>query len=309
MLEMAEIRCQGVDKHFGSLKALRGVTFEVKERTCIGFLGPNGAGKTTTIKILAGLARPNRGEVEVAGVNVANSPEKVRPYIGYLPQAPAFYNWMSGAEYLEFCAGLFKLSRKETAKRVGELLERVGLTEAAHRRIGGYSGGMKQRLGIAQALINKPQVLFLDEPVSALDPIGRHEVLQLIREMKRETTVFFSTHVLNDADQICDEVIILQQGEVKLQATLEELQERYAAPVFEIDIDQDSSLSLSSLQTQPWYQSHRITGSVLTVVVKDVKTAKSELPRLLVEQGTVFTRYQMQSPNLEQVFLQVVNNQ
>jgi len=137
---MTAIRCGGVGKHFGSFIALRGVTFEVKERTCVGFLGPNGAGKTTTIKILAGLARPSQGQVEVAGVNVANSPEKVRRYIGYLPQSPAFYNWMSGVEYLQFCAGLFRLPHREASQRSGELLERVGLKDAAKRRIGGYSG-------------------------------------------------------------------------------------------------------------------------------------------------------------------------
>lgn len=305
---MAVIKCRQVYKQYGSVKALDGVNFEVKKNTCLGFFGPNGAGKTTTIKILAGLARPSKGQVEVAGVNVTASPEKVRTYIGYLAQSPAFYNWMSGEEYLLFCAGIFKLRRKEAVVRTGELLERVGLKEAARRRIGGYSGGMKQRLGIAQALINTPKVLFLDEPVSALDPIGRHEVLHLIRELKQETTIFFSTHVLNDADQICDEVIILQQGEVKLQAPVEELRERYTAPVFEIEFDSNSSFSVDSLTTQPWYQSHQMTGSVLTVVVKDVKVAKSELPSLLVKEGAAFTRYQMQTPNLEQVFLQVVNN-
>lgn len=301
------IKCRGVSKHYGKVKALQGINIEVKKNTCLGFLGTNGSGKTTTIKILAGLTKPSEGEVEVAGVNVVTFPEKVRTHIGYLAQSPSFYNWMSGKEYLMFCAGLFKLPRKEAKLRADELLERTGLKEAARRRIGGYSGGMKQRLGIAQAMINKPEVLFLDEPVSALDPIGRHEVLELIRQLKQFTTIFFSTHVLNDADQICDEVIIIKEGEVKLQAAVEELRKRYTAPVFEIEFDSYSKDLIDSLIAKPWYQFHQITGQVLTVVVKDIKAAQSELPRLLVKEGTSFTKYQLQTPNLEQVFMQVVN--
>ncbi|HEX3016080.1 MAG TPA: ABC transporter ATP-binding protein [Desulfobacteria bacterium] len=303
---MAAIECRHVYKKYGNVQALRDVNFEVRSRICLGFLGPNGAGKTTAIRILAGLARPTGGEISVAGVDVIRNPQRVKPLIGYLAQTPAFYNWMTAEEYLMFCAELFKLNYKEAKLRSAELLERTGLTGAARRKIGGFSGGMKQRLGIAQALINRPKVVFLDEPVSALDPIGRHEVLEIIRELKRETTVFFSTHVLNDADIICDEVIILKEGKVLAQAPIEELRGKYAAPVFELDLDVFPPQLLEKLGQAAWYSSHQVAGSLLTVVVNNVAEAKVELPRLLVAEGAELRRYQVQTPNLEQVFLQVV---
>ncbi len=306
---MTVIRCDEVRKKYGRVVALRGVSFEVRQNTCLGFLGPNGAGKTTTIKILAGLARPGGGQVEVAGVDVVKDPAGVRGHIGYLAQSPAFYNWMSGEEYLLFCAGLFKLPRREALQRTRELLAQTGLEEAARRKVGGYSGGMKQRLGIAQALINRPKVLFLDEPVSALDPVGRHELLELIRELKRDSTVFFSTHVLNDADQICDEVIILKQGEVALQATVDELRQRYTDPVFELELESAPDGMLDRLQALPYYQSHQSSGPVLTVVVKDLAQAKQQLPGFLWSEGAVLRRYQLQTPSLEQVFLRVVSKE
>lgn len=303
---MAAIECRHVYKKYGNVQALSDVNFEVRSRICLGFLGPNGAGKTTAIRILAGLARPTGGEISVAGVDVIRNPQRVKPLIGYLAQTPAFYNWMTAEEYLMFCAELFKLNYKEAKLRSAELLERTGLTGAARRKIGGFSGGMKQRLGIAQALINRPKVVFLDEPVSALDPIGRHEVLEIIRELKRETTVFFSTHVLNDADIICDEVIILKEGKVLAQAPIEELRGKYAAPVFELDLDVFPPQLLEKLGQAAWYSSHQVAGSLLTVVVNNVAEAKVELPRLLVAEGAELRRYQVQTPNLEQVFLQVV---
>ena len=206
-----------------------------------------------------------------------------------------------------FCAEIFKLPKTEGRKRTSELLELTGLKGAEKRKIGGYSGGMKQRLGIAQALINRPKVVFLDEPVSSLDPIGRHEILELIRSLKSQTTVFFSTHVLNDADQVCDDVVILKDGAVVLQSSLDELQMRYAAPVFEIELENHTERVVEGLPQQPWYVSHQLRGPALTVMVRDVEMAKARLPKFLIDCEATIRRYQVQIPNLEQVFLKVVN--
>jgi ABC-2 type transport system ATP-binding protein len=303
---MAIIECSNLRKQYGKVNALRGVNFTIEANSCLGFLGPNGAGKTTAIRILAGLARPSGGEVRVAGIDVVNNPSDVRAKIGYLAQTPVFYNWMSGEEYLLFCAELFKLHGREARIRAGELLETTGLKQAGKRKIGGYSGGMKQRLGIAQSLINSPEVLFLDEPVSALDPIGRHQVLEIIRQLKAKTTVFFSTHVLNDASQICDEVVILKDGEVAIQSGIAELHNKHATQVFEVELEQISEGFLNSVKAQVWYTSHAVNGKLLTVVVNDVEQTKIELPKVIINQGAVMTKYQLQTPTLEEVFLKVV---
>ncbi len=303
---MAIIECIDLCKQYGQVSALRGVNFTVNQHTCLGFLGPNGAGKTTAIRILTGLARPSGGEARVAGIDVVKNPASVRSRIGYLAQTPSFYNWMTGEEYLLFCADLFKLPRHSARARAAELLDITGLTGASRRKIGGYSGGMRQRLGIAQALINQPEVVFLDEPVSALDPIGRHQVLELIRRLKDQTTIFLSTHVLNDASQVCDEVVILKEGQVAVQSGIAGLHASHAAPVFELELEEVGEAFLQNLKQQAWYSSHALNGKLLSVVVNNVGLAKQALPRFIVDQGAVLNSYHLQTPSLEQVFLKVV---
>jgi ABC-2 type transport system ATP-binding protein len=175
-----------------------------------GFLGPNGAGKTTALKVLAGLARATAGDATVAGVPVSAAGEH-RRHLGYLAQDPRFYGWMTGRETLRHVAR-FRGVGADREARIGTLLERVGIAEAADRRTSTYSGGMRQRLGIAQALVGRPAVILLDEPVSALDPIGRKDVLDLMRELKGETTVFYSTHIRDDVQRVSDHVAILDHG-------------------------------------------------------------------------------------------------
>lgn len=167
---MQAIRCEGLTKHYGSIIALDNLDLNVEGGVVFGYLGPNGAGKTTTLRILTGLGKATSGRAWVAGEEVAPNSFSLQSKIGYLPEEPAFYNWMTGREYLTFVGEVFRLPAKGVRTRREELLELVDLTHAASRRVGGYSRGMRQRLGIAQALMNKPTVLFLDEPCSALDP-------------------------------------------------------------------------------------------------------------------------------------------
>ena len=213
------ITTAGLTKHFPGVQALTDLTLEVPAGSIYGFLGPNGAGKTTALKMLAGLSRPTRGSASVAGIPVEAGPA-YRRAVGYLSQEPRFYGWMSGREIVTYVGSLYPREARPDAGRVQEVLEMVGIAEAADRPSKTYSGGMRQRLGIAQALVARPAVLLLDEPVSALDPIGRREVLELMARIKGEVTVFYSTHILDDVQRVSDHVAILDHGRlVRAQPT------------------------------------------------------------------------------------------
>ena len=211
MTQPTAISTAGLTKHYKGVAALTDLTLDVPAGSIYGFLGPNGAGKSTTIKLLAGLTRPTRGSAAVAGIPI-EAGAAYRREVGYLAQEPRFYDWMTGRETLAFVASLYPPERRADAATVAATLARVGLADAADRRTGTYSGGMRQRLGIAQALIGRPAVLLLDEPVSSLDPIGRREVLDLMNELRGETTVFYSTHILEDVQRVSDHVAILDGG-------------------------------------------------------------------------------------------------
>jgi ABC-2 type transport system ATP-binding protein len=307
---MATIVIQELQKIFGEVRALDGLTLTVEPGSVFGFLGPNGAGKTTTIRILTGLARPNAGRAWVTGVEVTADRRQVANRIGYLPQEPAFYSWMTPRELLEYIGRVFRLSARESQARAQELLELVGLSEAARRRIGGFSGGMRQRLGLAQALLNQPEVLFLDEPVSGLDPVGRKGVLGLIERLRGQCTVFMSTHILADVERVCDTVGIINRGKLVTEAPQEELIERYAVPVFEIETENGSADQIKAwaeaLRQMNWVESVSANGGMARVVVSDVEMAKRELMVSAVQSGLILTRYEMVKPSLEDVFLRLV---
>jgi ABC-2 type transport system ATP-binding protein len=215
------IATKGLTKHYKGVPALTDLTLEVPAGSVFGFLGPNGAGKTTTLKILAGLARPTSGGAAVNGIPV--TPQGLhRREIGYLAQEPRFYGWMTGRETLRYVGRYYGPDEGREA-RISELLERVGIADAADRRTSTYSGGMRQRLGIAETLVGRPAVIVLDEPVSALDPIGRKDVLDLMRSLKGETTVFYSTHILDDVERVSDHVAILDGGRLVTTAPTREL--------------------------------------------------------------------------------------
>ncbi|MFN2219300.1 MAG: ABC transporter ATP-binding protein, partial [Anaerolineae bacterium] len=233
---MAAIRIEGLHKRFGDVQALDGLSLTAEPGSVFGFLGPNGAGKTTTIRILAGLARADSGRAWIDGLEVTADRRRLPGRIGYLPQDPAFYPWMTAREFLDHVGRMFGLPAGERRARIDELLDLVGLAEAAGRRVGGFSGGMDQRLGIAQALVNRPPVLLLDEPVSGLDPAGRRELLQLIDHLRGQCTVFMSTHILADVERVCDTVAIIHRGRLVAEAPQQELLSRYAIPAFEIEV-------------------------------------------------------------------------
>jgi ABC-2 type transport system ATP-binding protein len=204
------ISMTGLTKHYKGVQALTDLTLDVPAGTVYGFLGPNGAGKSTAMKVIAGLARATAGAATVNGIPVSPAGTHRRE-LGYLAQDPRFYSWMTGRETLRYVAR-FRGADTNRERWIASLLERVGISDAADRHTSTYSGGMRQRLGIAQALVGRPAVILLDEPVSALDPIGRKNVLELMQELKGETTVFYSTHILDDVQRVSDHVAILDHG-------------------------------------------------------------------------------------------------
>jgi ABC-2 type transport system ATP-binding protein len=298
-------------KEFGAFRALDDLSLEVESGTVFGFLGPNGAGKTTAIRILTGLAHATRGQAWVAGVEVTADAKEAARRIGYLPEEPAFYGWLNPVEYLDHVGRIFGLPADERGARIMELLGLVGLVDASKRRIGGFSRGMRQRLGLAQAMINRPEVLLLDEPVSALDPAGRKEVLELIEQMQGKCTVFMSTHILADVERICDSVGIINRGKLVTLAERHALLDRYAVPAFEMEVDAASEGHLAawavSLKDIGWVKSVVQEGAHLRVVVTDLETARQQLLPLTLQAGLILERFEMVRPSLEDVFLQLVS--
>ena len=310
---MTAVRIEELCKVFGTFQALDGLSLTVEQGAVFGFLGPNGAGKTTTIRILTGLAHATSGRAWVAGKEVTASGHEIAHHIGYLPEEPAFYTWMTPREFLDYVGRVFGISAAERSARAKELLALAGLEEAAKRRIGGFSKGMRQRLGLAQALFNRPEVLFLDEPASALDPLGRKEVLDFIENLRGQCTVFMSTHILADVERVCDTVGIINRGKLITAAPREALLAQYAIPAFELEVEKQSEAALTqwseTLKRENWVTSISIEGLVVHVIVKDVEVAKKELLRSITQTGLMINRYEVVRPSVEDVFLQLVGEE
>lgn len=308
---MPAIQIDGLVKAFGDVRALDGLSLSVDAGSVFGFLGPNGAGKTTTIRILTGLARADAGRAWVDGVEVKAGRLRTAGHVGYLPQDPSFYPWMTGHEMLDYVGRVFGLPAQERKARAKELLDLTGMTKSARRRIGGYSGGMRHRLGIAQAMMNRPAVLLLDEPVSSLDPVGRKELLELIDRLRGRCTVLMSTHILADVERVCDTVGIINQGKLVIQAPQQELLERYAAPVFLVEAEAACVPALHAwaegLRSVPWVSSVALQAQSARILVRDLDTAKRELAPSAVRAGVIYTRYELGVPSLEEVFMQLVS--
>ena len=217
MLQISDLSIKFKDK-----EVLKGLNLNVPSNSVFGFVGKNGAGKTTTMKIILGLLKPDNGKVYVNGEEVSYGYTHTNKYIGFLPDVPEFYSFMTAEEFLKFCAEITEIKKEEFNNRIKEVLTLVGLENEKHK-IKGFSRGMKQRLGIAQALLNKPKLLICDEPTSALDPIGRKEILDILKSVSSETTVLFSTHILSDVERICTDVAIINDGVIEICGKLNEI--------------------------------------------------------------------------------------
>jgi ABC-2 type transport system ATP-binding protein len=307
---MNAIVVSGLMKTYGKVHALDGLELEIPEGSIFGFLGPNGAGKTTTLRILAGLAQPTSGTITIAGVETKNTAPKPSPLVGYLPEEPAFYPWMTPVEYLCFVGEIFGLRKAELQKKSDELLEMVGLGEVKKRRIGGFSRGMRQRMGIAQALVNDPKILLLDEPVSALDPSGRKELLELIEMLAHNCTVLMSSHILADVERVCDTVAIIDHGKRLVQDRKDALMSRYATNVLELEIDPRYGRSIEDWKQVIFdlkgVQNGIVDGYTLRMTVQDIQTAQQSILTRLAADKVSIVRLEQVKPSLEDVFLKLV---
>ena len=222
---------ENLTKSFQGHEVVKNVSFSLKANTATALIGPNGAGKTTILSMLAGLLEQTAGTISMADT------KNMRAEIGFLPQYPKFFEALTAREFIEMCGNLNGMSKKAIQDRIEEVFAFVGLTEAMNKKTSTFSGGMKQRLGIAQAIFHKPKLLLLDEPVSALDPVGRREMMDLLKQLQQETTILYSTHILNDAEQMTDQLLFLMNGQLVEQGSLVEMKKKYAEDVFVVTLE------------------------------------------------------------------------
>jgi ABC-2 type transport system ATP-binding protein len=303
---------RGLARTYGPVTALHGLDLNVPKGSIFGFLGPNGAGKTTTIKLLLGLTRPTSGSASVVGRDVASDSLPIRQRIGYLAQQPLFYDHMTARQTLRFTLRLFFHGpARAVDRRIDETLELVGLAGLADRPVRGFSGGERQRLGIAQAQINDPELLILDEPASALDPVGRRDVLEIMRRLRDRTTIFYSTHILDDVERVSDTVAILSAGRLAAQGPIRDLLQG-ATTEYALTINGDGDGVPTRLRSRPWVAAVRAerTGALTTVnvTVSDEHAADSELLRLVLEDPhATVTSFGRSRRSLEDLFIDLVS--
>ncbi len=312
MLDDLVIRTEQLSKTFNGVAALKPLDLEVRRNSIFGFLGPNGAGKTTTIKLILGLVRPTSGSASVFGHDIVGDTIDVRRRIGYLPQEPHYYEYMTARETLRFTARFFYTGPAAAIEaRVNEILELVGLADRADRPIKGFSAGERQRLGIGQAQVNTPDLLILDEPAASLDPMGRRDVLEIMDKLRERSTVFYSTHILDDVQRVSDTVAILNRGELVAQAPIDELLAGSGGTVYAIEVKGDASQARARISGEPWVRDIHIVPdsdrAEWQVSVTDAEAAEAHLLRLvLADEHITVTRFGRKRYNLEEVFLELI---
>ena len=300
------INVAGLTKTYGQERALDAVDLSVEEGSIFGFLGPNGAGKTTMLRLITGLVAPTAGSIHVLGHPIATAGNAIRSEIGFLPDVPAFYNWMTAEETLRFAGSLYGMNGAYLDERVETLLRMAGLGKVA-TKIGGYSRGMRQRLGVAQALINAPRLLLLDEPTSALDPMGRKDVLDFIASLRGRTTVFFSTHILGDVERVCDTVAILDRGKVVAQAPIDVLKDRFGQQKVVVEVTEGAHALAAAIAVHDWAKAVTVDSlGVIEVTVRDLGAAQHGIPAIVASQGTGLSRLEAGEMGLEEVFVELV---
>lgn len=295
------LHVEALTKAYGNEVAVDHVSFSLNKNTSTALIGPNGAGKTTTLSMLAGLLKQTIGMIALDGVLAAD----IRKEIGFLPQYPQFYTWLTALEFTEMTAKLSGVDAKLAKQEAKKTLEFVGLGSALNKKTGTFSGGMRQRLGLAQAIVHKPALLLLDEPVSALDPIGRREIMNLLKELQATTTILYSTHILNDAEEMTDQLLFLRKGQLVEQGSLKEVRKKFENPMYKMYF-QDSEEAAQFVESSPWPA--RQEGPIAFIHIEDAKPAMNEVLLELANSHLQVSKVERASASLEEIFLQVVNN-
>ncbi|MDM5245914.1 ABC transporter ATP-binding protein [Lysinibacillus sp. G4S2] len=289
------LQVTGLTKQFADKVVVDGIDFTLTENTSTALIGPNGAGKTTTLSMLTGLLKPTSGSVKVLNGDL-------RSNIGFLPQFPQFHPWLSALEFTEMAAKLNGVPAKKAKLAAQKTLEFVGLGNDANKKIATFSGGMKQRLGISQAIVHKPKLLLLDEPVSALDPVGRREVLDLLKGLQQETTILYSTHILNDAEEMTDQLLFLRNGELVEQGTLREVRQRFDEPNYVVEFNTEE-------EAQHFTNKSELLGNVkgrfVYIEIINEKPSMQELLHHLSNAPYKIRKVERQTASLEEIFMKV----
>jgi ABC-2 type transport system ATP-binding protein len=307
---MSAISLSNLTKKFGETEAVSNLNLEVAENKIFGFLGPNGAGKTTAIRMMVGLLRPNSGRIEILGKKIHFGSTYGHNSFGFLPELPSIYPYLTACEFLSFVAEIFGITGLAKDTKVKKILALVDLESAKNKKVGAYSAGMKQRLGIGQALLNDPKVLIMDEPVSALDPIGRKEVLGVIQSLKRDKTIFMSTHILADVDRICDDIAIINKGKLLVQSPLSELKSKYATPILEVDFSHDASQIAKEIIKNKWLKKLESRGSSLKIWLKSEKVMEDNTPlKALSNYKNGILSYGLRYPDTEDLFIDIIGKE
>lgn len=287
-------------KRFGDKEVLKGISLSVPEHSVFGFIGQNGAGKTTTMKAILGLLEPDGGEILVAGQRVRRGQTPTNRHIGYLPDVPEFYDYMTPVEYLAFCGRIIGMDKAQIRTRSTEMLDMVGLGGENHR-IRGFSRGMKQRLGIAQALLGKPKLMICDEPTSALDPLGRKEILDILLAAREQTTVLFSTHILSDVERICSDAALLHEGKIAIQGPLSQLRERKGVEEYMVELSCDADVP----QLLAAFPGCTVAGAC-QVTFRNDGDVLYDIMQFLSRKKLPFQKLERIESTLESLFLEVV---
>ncbi len=301
---------ENITRDFDGTRAVDALNLSIPRGEVFGFLGPNGAGKTTTLKMLAGLISPTSGRAIVAGEQVLPGAVSlsIGRKVGFLAEEPRFYPWMRAREFLVFIGRIFGLETRAAAERADILLQAMGLAERGEDKIRGYSRGMRQRLGIAHALMGDPEVLLLDEPASALDPIGRKEILELISSLRGKTTIVMSSHVLEDVQRVCTWVGVIRQGRLLVESPLRDLLKKYARPAYRLELSsaEERRAVAQALAPEPWLVECVEEGAALRLLVDDHIAAQVRVPAILAGLAAHLTSFEMETPSLEDVFIRLV---
>lgn len=298
---------QNLSKSFGKQKIIDNLNMSVPEGSVFGFIGKNGAGKTTTMKMILGLLQPDNGKIYVCNESVCFGQTKTNQHIGYLPDVPEFYNYMTPIQYLKLCGEVVDLSKTEILQRSQELLSLVGLSGVT-KQISGFSRGMKQRLGIAQALLTQPKLLICDEPTSALDPVGRKEILDILYKISKTTTVLFSTHILSDVERICDHAAFLNEGKIAASGTLAEIKALHGhdSLILEFSSNKDLQIFKKQKPIEPLLLCSEENNRELILHSRNMEKVQKSLFCVLAETGICPIKVELMEPSLESLFLEVV---
>lgn len=295
-------------KSFGSNNIINGLNLKVRENSIFGFIGENGEGKTTTMKMILGFLKPDSGIIRVCGEEVKFGETKTNKFIGYLPDVPEYYEYMTPYEYLKLCGEITNMKKSDIKKKSEALLELVGLSDYKKRKISKFSRGMKQRLGIAQALLNEPKLLICDEPTSALDPIGRKEILDILLKVKERTTVIFSTHILSDVERICDEIAILRDGKIALSGDLSQIKKGHMVDCLEVGMKnkEDFIKFLKIIKDNSNINEIQKSENTIYLHSNNIEEVQREVMQGLIDKDLYPIYIRIQEPTLERLFMEAI---